>query len=68
MYRNWKLWAGLGLVTVVVAVLAPAALIAVVPILLVAGCPLSMLIMARGVTRAAQPHDSETVTTATDPR
>jgi hypothetical protein len=52
MCRNPKLWIALGAVAVVILVAAPS-VGAVLPILLVAACPLSMLLMAGGMARMA---------------
>jgi hypothetical protein len=45
MCRNWKLWAGIAVVAVGVAIFAPGAFGAALPLLLVAACPLGMLLM-----------------------
>lgn len=42
---NWKVLAGLGAVAVGVLLVAPGAAIAVLPLLLFAACPLSMVVM-----------------------
>jgi len=46
---NWKVIAGLALVGVGVWAVAPNLLVAALPILLIAVCPLSMLLMMRGM-------------------
>lgn len=53
MCRNPKLWIALGAVAVVILVAAPTSVGALLPILLVAACPLSMLLMAGGMARMA---------------
>ena len=53
MCRNPKLWIALAVVATIVAVTAPS-LGAVLPILLVAACPLSMLVMAGGMAGMAR--------------
>lgn len=50
MCRSPKLWIALGVAAVVIAVAAPSHS-AVVPILLVAACPLMMLVMMGGMAR-----------------
>lgn len=56
---NWKVLAGLGAVALGIGVVAPKALAAVFPVLLAAACPLSMLLMMRGMSgsRCATPQD-----------
>lgn len=49
MCLNWKVVAGLAVVGVIVLVLAPQYLWAALPVLLIAACPLSMLLMMRGM-------------------
>jgi len=51
---NWKVVGGLAMVAAVVAIASPHALGAVVPVLLVLACPLSMVLMARGMVGAAR--------------
>ncbi len=46
---NWKVLAGLAVVGLIVLVVAPQFIGAVLPLLLVAACPLSMLFMMRGM-------------------
>lgn len=46
MCLNWKVLAGLAAVGISVAVVAPQAALALLPLLLLAACPLSMLLMA----------------------
>jgi hypothetical protein len=55
---DWKVLAVLGLIGVGLWMVAPAAIGAILPLLLLAACPLSMLLMMRGMTGgrcAAQP-------------
>lgn len=63
MCRNPKLWIALAAVAVIVAAAAPN-LGALLPILLVAACPLSMLVMAGMAGMARRGRDD---TTETDP-
>jgi hypothetical protein len=50
MCRNWKLWAVVGAVVVGVAILVPGVSWgAVLPLLLVAACPLMMVLMGVGI-------------------
>ncbi len=71
MCRNWKLWIGLAAGAAVVALFAPG-IGAVLPILLVAACPVMMLVMAGGMAgmtsnrqegapNGALPHDRHEV-------
>lgn len=53
MCRNQKLWIALAAVAVIVVIAAPN-LGSVLPILLIAACPLSMLLMAGGMTGMAR--------------
>lgn len=46
---NWRVWAGAGVVALVVLAVAPGAAAAVVPLALGLACPLSMLLMMRGM-------------------
>src|SRR5260370_42554159 len=48
MCLNWKVVAGLAVVALGVWVFAPNLILAALPLLVVAACPLSMLIMMRG--------------------
>ena len=54
MCRNWRLWIGLGAAALVLAVAVPN-LRPALPFLLVAACPLSMLVIAVGMAVAAKP-------------
>jgi hypothetical protein len=45
MCRNWKLWAGIAAVAAAVAIFAPGAFGAALPLLLLAACPLGMVLM-----------------------
>src|SRR6266567_5410044 len=49
MCVNWKVVAGLAVVGVIVWVGAPQFLVGAIPLLIVAACPLSMLLMMRGM-------------------
>jgi hypothetical protein len=62
MCRNWKLWAILGGVAVAIAVIAPGARATVLPLLFVATCPLSMVVMGIGMSRASRRPADRTVT------
>jgi hypothetical protein len=58
MCLNWKVLGGLAVVGVIVWVVAPQLVLAALPLLLVAACPLSMLVMMgrmRGGQEATQP-------------
>lgn len=46
---NWKVIAAVAAIGIVVYALAPAAVAAAVPLLIVAACPLSMLLMMRAM-------------------
>ena len=59
MCRNWKLWIGLGVGALLLAAVAPG-LRAALPLLVVAACPLSMLVMAGGMARMAGRRDDRT--------
>jgi hypothetical protein len=54
MCRNWRTWAVLGAAGVAVALVAPGAWATVLPLLVVAACPLSMLAMGVGMARAGR--------------
>ena len=49
MCLNWKVVAGLAVVGVIVWAVAPQFLVGAIPLLIVAACPLSMLLMMRGM-------------------
>ncbi len=53
MCRNWKMWIGFAAAAAVVALFAPNP-VGVLPILLVAACPLMMLVMAGGMAGMAR--------------
>lgn len=55
MCLNWKVVAGLAVVAVFVLVVAPQFIWAALPLLLVAACPLSMLVMMWGMHRGQSP-------------
>ena len=46
---NWRVWAGAGVIALGVLALAPGAAGAVVPVALGLACPLSMILMMRGM-------------------
>src|SRR5579863_8240106 len=46
---NWKVVAGLAVVGIIVWAIAPQFLVGAIPLLIVAACPLSMLLMMRGM-------------------
>lgn len=50
MCLNWKILAGLAVVGLIVLVAAPQFIWAALPILILAACPLSMLLMMRGMS------------------
>ena len=52
MCLNWKVLAGLAVVGVIVWLVAPRLVLAALPVLLVAACPLSMLFMMGGMRRS----------------
>ena len=49
MCFNWKVLAGLAVVGAGILVIAPGLIIGALPLLLLAACPLSMLLMMRGM-------------------
>lgn len=53
MCVNWKVVAALALVGVALFALAPGALGAALPVLVIAACPLSMLLMMRAMHRGS---------------
>lgn len=53
MCRNWKLWAAVAVVAVALVTVVPNARLAL-PYLLIAACPLSMLVMAAGMAFAGK--------------
>ena len=59
MCRNPKLWIALAVVAAIVVVTGPS-LGALLPILLIAACPLSMLLMAGGMAGRARRGSDET--------
>jgi membrane protein implicated in regulation of membrane protease activity len=65
MCRSPKLWIALGVAAVVVALVAPNPG-AVLPLLLVAACPLSMLVMMGGMAGMARNKRDDHNTTPTD--
>jgi hypothetical protein len=69
---HWKVIAALAGVGVGVAIVAPGALAAAVPLLVVMICPLSMLMMMGGMLKGGQAqesrHDTEHMHTARDGR
>lgn len=62
MCRNWRMWATLGAVALAVAVVFPGARAVVLPLLFVAACPLSMVLMGVGMARAARGTNNGTPT------
>jgi len=60
--RNPKLWIVLGIATVAVVIAAPS-LGAVLPLLLVAACPLAMLVMMGGMAGMARGKPGGTTST-----
>lgn len=63
MCRNPRMWIGLGVVAIIVAIAAPSAG-AVLPILLVAACPLMMLAMMGGMAGMARGNGTDDTTSA----
>jgi hypothetical protein len=61
MCLDWRVIAALIAVVIVVAIAAPGAIVDALPVLVVAACPLSMLVMARTMSRRAvsAPGDEE---------
>ena len=60
MCFNWKVLAGLAVVAAGVFVIAPNLVLGALPLLFVAICPLSMLLMMRGGHRMAAGHEHGT--------
>ena len=58
MCLNWKVLVGLGVVGVLVFIVNPQIGLALVPLLLIAACPLSMLFMMRGMQRGTNSSTS----------
>ena len=56
---NWRVIAGLAAVGVGVWVVAPGTVIKIVPLLVMAICPLSMLVMLSGMARGGWPRSAE---------
>lgn len=54
MCRNWRMWAALGGIAVLIAVAFPGARSTALPLLLVAACPLCMVLMGVGMAAAAR--------------
>lgn len=54
MCRNWRTWAVLGGAAIVMAIVLPGARPGVLPLLLLAACPLAMVLMGVGVASAAR--------------
>jgi uncharacterized small protein (DUF1192 family) len=50
MCINWKVVAGLAIIAIGVMALAPNLFLAALPLLIIAACPLSMLLMMRGMS------------------
>ncbi|MGH2580535.1 MAG: DUF2933 domain-containing protein [Actinomycetota bacterium] len=66
MCLNWKVIGGLAAVGVGVWLVAPNLLIGALPLLLIAVCPLSMVLMMKGMDRGQ--HSSQPEGAKTDPR
>lgn len=60
---NWKVLAGLAIVGLVIWIVAPDFVGAALPLLLIAACPLSMLVMMRGM-QGGQCHGQPTPVSA----
>ncbi len=54
MCLNWKVVAALAVVGLIVGIVAPQLLLGVIPLLILAACPLSMLFMMRGMQGGGQ--------------
>lgn len=54
MCRSWRTWVAVGAVVAAVALVAPGARSTLVPLLLLAACPLSMVVMAVGMARGTR--------------
>lgn len=61
---NWKVIGGLGVVALGVVVVLPQLALAVLPVLVIAACPLSCLFMMRGMGRGSSCQTSTGSTTA----
>src|SRR5581483_6384617 len=59
---NWRVWAGAGIVAVIVLAVAPGAAGAVVPLALGTACPLSMLMMMRGMRPSGTQQSARSTT------
>lgn len=72
MSLNWKVLVALAAVAVAIWVIAPNALVKAVPLLLLAACPLSMLLMMwvmnRGMKAGHHPSQPALETSPTGPR
>ncbi len=67
MCWNWKLWAGIAAVVVGVAILAPVGLGVALPLLLIAACPLGMVLMGlMGVGMMGRHRDHPSTADDTD--
>ena len=64
MCRNPRMWIGLGVVAVIVAITAPN-VGALLPILLVAACPLMMLVMMGGMAGMARGKERDATSSST---
>src|SRR5437879_4298111 len=53
MWLNWKVLTGLGVIGIAIWLFEPKLIVAAVPVLLVAACPLSMLLMMGGMGKMA---------------
>ncbi len=68
MCLNWKVIGGLAAVGLGIWVVAPNLVAGVVPLLIVAACPLSMLLMMRGMSGGQQNRDTERSDSPTSPQ
>ena len=68
MCRNWRMWAVLGGMAVVIAITAPGARATVLPLLVVAACPLSMLAMGIGMAASSRRQRGDDAPTAAPER
>lgn len=67
MCLNWKVLAGLGAVAAGVLILAPGAAFAVLPLLLLAACPLSMVVMMYAMKGMGSKEGEGSPTEQSDP-
>ncbi len=62
MCLNWKVLAGAGVAVVAVLVFNPAAAVAVIPLAILAVCPLSMVLMMFAMKKGMSGHPAEATT------